>query len=80
MSLNSDTIPIQKRISEILYNVQILYKNQCITVEEKNRIAALLNTARKTKDMSELNQLFRRLQYGAIFPSVVEELISLTSP
>lgn len=77
--MSPNDIPIQKKMSLVLQNVQILYQNECITAEQKNHIVKLLTESRKTNDMSELNTIFKRMTYGAILPDVVDELIRITT-
>ena len=77
--MSPNDIPIQKKISLVLQNIQILYQNDCINAEQKNHIVKLLSESRKTNDMSELNTVFKRMTYGTIFPDVVDELIRITA-
>lgn len=77
--MSQNDIPIQKRISAVLQNIQILSQNNCIDVKQKNHIVRLLQESRKTGDMSELHAIFKRMTYGAILPDVVSELIRITA-
>lgn len=76
--MDSNIIPIQKRMAECLHRTQILYQNKCIDANLKNQIVKLIQQSRHTNDMGELNNIFRGLLFGTTMPDVVEELISIT--
>lgn len=65
-----------KRILEL---IQILYQNEEIDNERKNKISILLPKARKNNDFSELHKQFKTLSYGTTMPEIVEELLQLTN-
>ena len=75
----SNDIPIQKRIAMVLQNVQILHQSGEIDSATKNKVVQLLQTARRTNDMSELNTIFKRMTYGTLLPDVIDELIRITA-
>ena len=75
----SNDIPIQKRIASVLQNVQILHQSGEIDSATKNQVVQLLQTARKTNDMSELHSIFKRMTYGTLLPDVIDELVRITA-
>lgn len=66
------------KIPQILSLIQILYQNEEITTEQKNKFVSMLSQARKEKDFSALNKQFKLLAYGTLMPDTVDELIQLT--
>ena len=76
---NSNVVPIQRRISKVLYCVQILHQNGCIDVNQKNKIVSLLQKSRKSKDMTEIHDYCKTLLFGATLPEVVEDILRITS-
>lgn len=66
-------------MGSLMRNIQILYQNGEITMQQKNTLCALAKAALQNNNLSELQKQFKVLRYGSLFPEVVEQCIQLTN-
>ena len=66
-------------MKDLMQNIQILYQNGDLSAEQKNHLCNCIKKALQDNDLSDLQNQFKAMRYGSLFPEVIEHCIQLTN-